>query len=426
MKRLTVLWALVLFTLLEANGQMVKGLVKDAETKDPLPFATINFAGTSIGTVSNNDGYFELNIPASCVGKDVQISYMGYASAVMPVRSDSDSPKTILLKPATLTLAELVFRPLSPEDYIRRVVKNMGKSLPKEPFSSMSYYREKFLENGGYLAFTEGVFKSYYTSYQDTIPNQYQLVLYETAENPQEVQFMKSTFDKKDDRRKRRAQKKGEEIEAGDESGIGIIEGTFSGPDEILSMDLSKKLEPFLDSTQFKKFKYRFDDPVIYQGRELLVINFQSKGTVDHLKTKGRIYIDLQSDAFASIDYTGKFVIPFAIEPVLLAFGLTVSNPNITKTLRYQYLNGAWYPEYFHIDVDLELTKIHFFEKNEKSLFEIKQVLKVSDIRENSEEQIPAAKRLDPKKNPEGQVFNDDNARWADFNRLADEAYTRM
>ncbi len=63
---------------------------------------------------------------------------------------------------------------------------------------------------------------------------------------------MKSTFDKKDDRRKRRAQKKGEEIEAEDESGIGIIEGTFSGPDEILSMDLSKKLEPFLDSTQFK------------------------------------------------------------------------------------------------------------------------------------------------------------------------------
>lgn len=419
MKMLVMLWAIVLFTVQEANGQMARGVVQDADTREPLPFATVGFEGSSIGTITNQEGYFELLVPEKLMGHSIQVSYLGYASVQLGAEAfQSKDIPFVLLQPSVLTLKELVFRPLSPEDYIKRVVRNMKETMPKEPFNSVGYYREKLLENQAYLAFSEGVFKSYHPKYQDTIPNQHQLMLYETADNPQEVQFMKSTFAKKADRKRRKAEKKGETFD--EDEGSRMIQHSFSGPDEILSMDLNRELEPFLDSTFFKKFKYHFADPVSYQGRELLVIGFESKGTVEHLKSKGKIYIDLKSDAFASIEYQADIVIPFIVQPVLLAVGLGIKDPQITKKLRYQYLDGSWYPEYFHIDMDIELVKRHFLEKNEKALFELEQVLKVSDITNTSPAPIPVEKQLDPEKDPEEQIFNDGEASWEDFNKLSE------
>lgn len=57
----------------------IKGTVADAASGTPLPFATVVWEGTYAYTVTNGDGYFELNLPASARGI-LKISLLGYLS----------------------------------------------------------------------------------------------------------------------------------------------------------------------------------------------------------------------------------------------------------------------------------------------------------------------------------------------------------
>lgn len=417
---LTVLWTVFILGITTGLTQSLtlSGTIIDAKTREPLPFATVGFKNNAIGTVSNGVGYFELKVPGQLSEGLILISYLGYTSVTMA--ASSFKPDMIItLKPTVLQLDELVIRPLTPEDYIKRVVKNFSNAYASMPFGTTAYYREKFMENENYLGLTEGVFLSYYPGYLDTLKNQHQLLLYREVEDPSEVQFMHETFAKKEEKKKRKAQKKGETYEEDEKTSM--FEDTFGGPDNILQMDITKELEPFLDSTFFHKFKYSYGTPVTYRDRELLVILFESKGKVDHVKRKGKIYIDLETDAIASISYEGEAVIPIVVDPLLLAFGLTLSNPIFTKELRYQLVEDKWYPEYFYIHGDVRIKKIHFFDPNEKSLFQFEQLFKVSDLHVTPEQEIPEKKRFNGDKPLEEQVFNDANLSWGEINSVSVE-----
>src|SRR5687767_6872356 len=56
---------LVVSSSLPVNAQSVtiSGTVKDAETREPLPYANIVVEGTTTGTTTNESGYFELSLP---------------------------------------------------------------------------------------------------------------------------------------------------------------------------------------------------------------------------------------------------------------------------------------------------------------------------------------------------------------------------
>ena len=55
----------------------VRGTVTDSATGGPLIGASINFKGTSIGTTTDANGNFNLNVPADGV---LEVSYTGYTS----------------------------------------------------------------------------------------------------------------------------------------------------------------------------------------------------------------------------------------------------------------------------------------------------------------------------------------------------------
>ncbi len=409
---------LVLSIQFAAAQTLVSGWVKDAQTQEPLAFATVGIEGTSIGTLSNGSGFFELRIPESASGKSITISFLGYEPARISPDAFAENLQ-VNMKVKVIRLADVVVRPLRPEDYIKKAVKNIDQVLGKSSYGAIAYYREKFLENSAYIAFSEGAFKAYYPTAGDTIPKQYQLMLYHTAENPAEIQFMRESMEKKDARKQRKAERKGEEY---DEKGS-AVQASFGGPDDIISQDLRNDLEPFLDSTKFKKYRYSFGEPVQYQDRELVSILFESRGTVEHMRASGKIYIDLKSNAFAAVEFEGDIVIPIVVDPILFALGLSIKNPYIKKHLRYQLVDGNWYPEYFYININLELTKRHMFDPNEHSKFEIEQVLKFNEIIRDAA-QIPAEKRFKRDQKPEDQIHNDKDLKWSDISIIRDEKST--
>ncbi len=421
MKRIIAIWTFAFLGILQLHGQSVSGWVKDIETMEPLPFATVGVKGTTLGTITNEEGYFEFRV--NSIEGELVFNFMGYEPLIKPISSFLDEGRAATLKPTSITLDELVIRPLSPEDYIKRVVKNQINALPQQPYSANAYYREKFKENDGYIAYNEGIFKFHFPTYQDSLANQYQLCLYETAENPQEMQFLKRKTDKKEERKRKKAAKKGEEYE---DDAKDLINVSFGGPNEILASQMGEEVDDFLDSTKFRKFRYEFGTPRKYQGRELMVINFRSRGKTDHQKTDGKIYIDTRLDAFAGVEYAGELIIPILIEPILLAFGISFSDLLISKVTRMQYIDGYWYPDYEKMDVTMQAKKRYLFSKNEISQFDIDQVLKVSDLRIGDTIEIPQNLRYDPAKNPEEQVQNTENWEWEDFNRIMEEGSVKL
>ena len=56
----------------------VTGMVKNAEDDSPLPGVNILIKGTSLGTVTDIDGNYNLNVPDENSGGNLTFSYVGF------------------------------------------------------------------------------------------------------------------------------------------------------------------------------------------------------------------------------------------------------------------------------------------------------------------------------------------------------------
>lgn len=77
MKKLMLLWVLVLSNAIAFAQEVSSGKVVDAETNEPLPGATVVAKGTTNGVVTGFNGEFQINAPAGSV---LVVSYLGYGT----------------------------------------------------------------------------------------------------------------------------------------------------------------------------------------------------------------------------------------------------------------------------------------------------------------------------------------------------------
>lgn len=122
------------------NVQTVKGTVVD-EFGDPMIGAAIHLSGSRIGTVTDIDGNFQLNLPPSD-GKEqkIEISYLGYENLTLA----ASSTMNVAMKPNDKSLEEVVvvgygtqkaknvtgaIETMTPEDIKDLSVTSLGEAL---------------------------------------------------------------------------------------------------------------------------------------------------------------------------------------------------------------------------------------------------------------------------------------------------------
>lgn len=102
-----------------ASGQELKGVIKDAVTGDPLPYANVEVAGKNIGRVASSEGKFKLNLAGTGRPDTVRFSYLGYEPVSLPVSTlDLSVEHTIALEPAIYSLEAVTVGTVSPETEI--------------------------------------------------------------------------------------------------------------------------------------------------------------------------------------------------------------------------------------------------------------------------------------------------------------------
>ncbi|GAA4367999.1 hypothetical protein GCM10023185_40320 [Hymenobacter saemangeumensis] len=105
MKRIFLLPLFLIFAF-SGFGQTIKGRITDAKSGQALPFVNIGVVGKALGTVSNEQGLFELAFPDRLANDTVRISSLGYDTRNLTLRQLSTQPQ-LALSPAPVALAEV-------------------------------------------------------------------------------------------------------------------------------------------------------------------------------------------------------------------------------------------------------------------------------------------------------------------------------
>ncbi|NCD71403.1 carboxypeptidase-like regulatory domain-containing protein [Mucilaginibacter agri] len=132
----------LLFVCLFANvNAQIIGFVRDADTKHPIPFASITVKGTQLGTVSNEKGDFTLNITSLPV--TLFISCLGYQPIEAKI-DDTNQYLVISLKPQITQLPEVTVGNPALE-IIKQTAAKAGKNIHTEYYTKV-FFRRMTLE----------------------------------------------------------------------------------------------------------------------------------------------------------------------------------------------------------------------------------------------------------------------------------------
>lgn len=132
-------WLLFFLTLGSATfgQQVVESRIVDAETGQPIPFASIGIVGTSKGTSSNINGQFSLSVSGSV---KLKITCLGYESFLF---SSSEQSQVIRLKPVATQLNGIfVFdKAVNPKKIVRKAFAHISDNYISQPFIESFFYR---------------------------------------------------------------------------------------------------------------------------------------------------------------------------------------------------------------------------------------------------------------------------------------------
>lgn len=399
----------------KAYGQSltIEGLVVDNKTNQPLAFAAIGIKSTTTGTATNSEGRFILTIPGNLNDSVFFCSYMGYKSFEIKVK-EAPSKMRIALELDTFTLDEVEIRPWQPWDYVWNAMKKIPENYPINPYMTKGYYSEYISEDDVFLKFTEGVIETYNPSYGDTMQSQSRVLKARRGEELGTLQFMREKLEKKYEKQKRKAAKKGEEWEEKETLDEQIISASFGGPAEILNADPLRDTASFLDMKHRKKYNYSIEGYSRYYGEQVIIIGFATKGKYEHQRQEGNIYISLQSDAIMAIEYASEIVIPAAVRPVIFVFGFGITNPQLHAMVHYKPVSNRWYLNDISIEGGARLTKRKLFKKNDRSNFYVEMSLINNEFDLENVHKIPDHDHIDGDKPLEEQV-DPDPAFWIDY-----------
>ena len=153
--------------ILVAQSFTISGSVIDANTGEPLAYATVALKNEPFGTITNLAGDFDFHISKAYGESQMVISTLGYVNFNISV-NDALKQEVLLVKlePGHILLDEvLVTEDLSAENLLRIAIRNIEKNYPMSPVSMEGFYRDTKKVNGEYVALLEAAVNIYDKDY---------------------------------------------------------------------------------------------------------------------------------------------------------------------------------------------------------------------------------------------------------------------
>jgi hypothetical protein len=296
MKRLFLLF--FLFTLSLQAQMQLNGIIKDSDTKKPLPFATITTEKV-FSTISDVDGKF--NFLLSMQPESITISYVGYESKTISL-AGINSFFTIYLVPKTAELKEIVISNINPANALMaKVIRDKDANNPQKKlrgFQFKSYNKLLVTANPDSIAgkidtvFVNAVTKDKITKidssdykFKKIIEKQHLFLTEKVSQFQFEKPLLKETI--------LGTKMAGFKEPIYEFLGFGLQ--SFSVYDDTYELFETKYKSPVSDKS-LKEYRFKILDTASIDKREVIVLYFKNR---NHKGLEGLLYIDSENHAVA-------------------------------------------------------------------------------------------------------------------------------
>lgn len=322
---------ILLFSLLgmgvnaQDNKITINGMIADATTGEPIPFANLGVLGTLAGVASDMDGKFELVLPDNYVDRIIRVSVVGYASYEIKVAEAGQKGfLRIVLKPVTYGIgeAEVYAESLVYKKMLRQVVENISRNYISRPYNYEGYFQYTITENGNPQSMKEAIVTIFDNKG------------YERSDVHTAYKDLNYRFDQV--RRDREVQS--------------VLDG-LTYFDDILTSDVIRNTRNILDIANAADYKLKNKGRLMYEGDSVRLIAYEvekpslsTSGDAAVTKYSGEIYINLKDYAVLknvihisadNFNQLGRNLIP--------ANGTKKEDVKMTIVTNYKKLNSVYF-----------------------------------------------------------------------------------
>lgn len=140
---------------LNAQTRMLEGIVRDSVSKEPLPYVSVYFKGTTTGVMTDEHGAFRMEAKPHWV---LNVSCVGYKEFSLPVSHLKKTTIEINLHPSQYLLNEVVIKPKKEKyskkgnpavEFVQNIIDNRKKKDPhtKDYYSYQRYEKLTYALN---------------------------------------------------------------------------------------------------------------------------------------------------------------------------------------------------------------------------------------------------------------------------------------
>ncbi|MEQ8323675.1 MAG: carboxypeptidase-like regulatory domain-containing protein [Vicingaceae bacterium] len=357
----------------QLSGQVIEGLVLQTDRKTTIPYVNIRIGGTAIGTVSQFDGRFKLDVSERPKTKDTLIfSAIGYENKVIPITAEMDTIY-VTLTPTSVGLDAVLVSPKNPEELIAAAAENIPENYAKEAFNGTLYQRQMIRLNGKYLESSEAILRARVAPIVNSMSDTTSIKMLAFKHFDEESQAIKTIISKK---RKNKPDKMA--IEGMDSVMISLSREISENFDIYTQVDSNYIRQLYMKGPQTDKTKFWFENIIQREGRQLINIGF--KGRVGGIANQqGQILMDYESLAIES------FIIQlrtssFKLRMLLKLVGINFNGADVVFKFNSIMTEEGWIPDLMSADVFVDMEKIKLFSPNIPIRIEINTQTRYLDI----------------------------------------------
>ncbi len=250
----------------------IKGILFDQDSKESIIFASVSILNTSIGTITNQDGGFQLTVPDSLQNHKVRFSHIGYESQDIDLALLKDKTLDIGLKPQAIALREVVVNAVNPEQALKDMMYNRVVNYASESVYLTTFYREGIDHNLRNIDLTESVLQVYKTGYnRNAAYDQVKLIKKRRIINRLETDT--------------------------------IFPKMRSGINSCLILDIIKELPEFTIPDKNTPYTYSYKGKSFVDNRPVNIISFRQKEHIQEPLYTGDIYIESENKALIEVRF---------------------------------------------------------------------------------------------------------------------------